>query len=301
MFGSRRQPVATNSRIPVRLERRIGLAASLRLLSVLTMLLFGCIGCGTTSTSRVTEQLLVSSAVDEAISKISFDDLRGETVYLDSSYVQPVKELGFANTNYIISGLRQQLLASGCLLQESRDQADIIVEPRVGALGTEGQMVTFGIPQSREVSAAASIFTSAPIIPTIPEIAFGKSDLQRGAAKIAIFAYFRESRIPVWQSGTRVAHSSSKKTWVLGAGPVRQGTIHNGLYFAGLRLGLPGSGPKEEDIYSQPNIPYENEFHYEPFRLAEESSSDAIQLTGGEEPVEGEEAGSGSDGDDADK
>lgn len=242
-------------------------------------------GCGTTTTSRVTEQLLLSDAVDAAIADIDFRNLRGQTVFLDPTYIK-TSEAQVHYTQYLVSSLRQQLLAAGCILQSTQEEADIIVEPRVGALGTEAQKVTFGIPKSQELSTAASLIASAPVVPTIPEIAFGKSDLQTGAAKISIFAYFRESKEPVWQSGTRVARSNSKSTWLLGAGPLQRGSIHNGLRFAGVRLALPtwGRGGNNSE-FSEPSIPLADEVHFVPRNLLSLPDPDLLPLREPEERV----------------
>lgn len=270
------------------------------LCSLLLCVSVALVGCGTTSTHTVTEQLLVSDAVDQAISKISFDDLEGETVFLDTQYVKPVKELGFANTNYILSSLRQHLLAAGCYIQDSREEANIVVEPRIGALGTEGQVVTFGIPRSNEVSTAASIFAQTPFVPAIPEISFGKSDLQSGAAKLAVFAYHRESREPVWQSGTRVAKSYSKSTWFLGAGPVRRGTIHDGVRFAGVKLPMPGNGSSKLADFDHPQIRLEDEVHYSPLDDIPVLQANPVQQVGHSETPSQSKPQSSDDNDSSD-
>ena len=112
------------------------------------------VGCGTTTKRMATEQLLLSDAVDMAINKIDFSHLSGRSVYLDTTYLRPIRGVGFVNADYIISSLRQQLIAARCQLMESRDKADVIVEPRVGALGNDGHEVVYGIPkqQSGQIS-----------------------------------------------------------------------------------------------------------------------------------------------------
>ena len=45
------------------------------------------------------------------------------------------------------------------------------------------------------------------------------------AAKIAAFAYDRETRTPLWQSGVNSSLATAKDTWVLGVGPFQGGTI----------------------------------------------------------------------------
>ncbi|MGY8746757.1 MAG: DUF6655 family protein [Pirellulales bacterium] len=201
----------------------------------LPLCLVALVGCGTTTTRTATEQLLMSDAVDQAISQINFQSLRGQKVFLDTLYLHSVKGVGFVNSEYIISSLRQQLTASSCLIQDTRESADIIVEPRVGALGTDGHEVVYGIPQAGSLTSAASMFSNSPL-PVLPELSLGKSNAQSGIAKVIVFAYDRESRLPIWQSGIAKAESTSSNTWYLGAGPFQKGTIYEGMRFAGQKL-----------------------------------------------------------------
>ncbi len=72
----------------------------------------GASGCGTTKWSdsprTATEQLLVSDAVDRAISQIDFSALEDCSVYLDTRFIVTAIDL-----NYVTSTLRQHMLASG--------------------------------------------------------------------------------------------------------------------------------------------------------------------------------------------
>src|SRR5262245_46923921 len=90
-------------------------------------------GCGTTrSTDTIrtaTEQLLISDAIDHAVQTINFEPLRGQTVYLDDQRLADV-----VDRNYLVSTLRQHLLASGCQLRDKRDEAEFVVEARAGAV-----------------------------------------------------------------------------------------------------------------------------------------------------------------------
>ena len=115
----------------------------------------------------------------------------------------------------------------------------MIVELRIGTLGTDASDVVYGIPASNALSGAASLVPNAPIVPPIPEIAVARREAQHGAAKIAMFAYDRETRRPVWQSGISKARSTVQDTWVLGAGPFQRGTNVDGTQFAGTELRLP--------------------------------------------------------------
>lgn len=198
---------------------------------VLTLLLPG---CGTTQNSLATQQLLESDAIDAAVAQIDFSPLSGHRVYFDATYLQDYKGVGFVNSNYVISGLRQQILAAGCLLQETRETAEYIVEGRLGTLGSDQHDVVYGLPKNNALNAVASIVPTAPTLPAVPELAVAKKVSSQGAAKLALFAYDRETRAPVWQSGLSLARSTSRNTWLLGAGPFQNGTIHrDDVEFAG--------------------------------------------------------------------
>ncbi|MCS7305610.1 MAG: hypothetical protein NZ602_10955 [Thermoguttaceae bacterium] len=199
-------------------------------------------GCGTTrwtDTSRTaTEQLLLSDAIDRAVSQVDFRALAGRTVYLDA---QPVQ--GLTDAPYLISTVRQQLLASGCILKEKREEAEYVVELRAGALGTDRHDILFGIPATQ----LPSVFLLNGIPTNIPEIPFIKRTQQQGVAKIAVFAYNRTTGRPAWQSGVVAAQSKAKSTWVFGAGPFQRGTIYEGTAFAGSKLDVPLIYPGLQD------------------------------------------------------
>ena len=199
------------------------------------------IGCGTTTKRTATEQLLMSDAVDNAIAKIDFRHLAQQSVYLDTTYVSPVRAQGFVNAPYVISSIRQQLAAAGCRIQDTRDEADIIVEPRIGTLGADGHEVTFGIPKSGGIAAAASAISGNPLT-ALPEISFAQSNAQSGVAKVYVFAYSRETKEPIWQSGVAKAESNCSSTWILGAGPIQRGSIFEQPRFAGRKLTPVGKG-----------------------------------------------------------
>ena len=202
-------------------------------------------GCGTTKSYTATEQLLMSDAVDSTISKIDFRPLAGRKLYLDPTYIAtsgkptpgvPMQQSSLVNADYVISGLRQQMLAAGCQLVENKTDADLIVEARCGALGTDGHSVIYGIPASNGLTGVGSILTGTPTIPAIPEISFAKRELKSAASNIAVFAYTRETREPVWQSGIAQAGSSARDTWFMGIGPWQYGTIYSGTRFAGKKI-----------------------------------------------------------------
>lgn len=221
------------SQLPVRRRFLVHVAVAVTLTAA--------VGCGTTrmtDTQRTaTEQLLVSNAIDQAVSELNFQGLAGKTVFFDPEYLD-----GTVDRGYLVSSMRQQLLASGCILREDKSKADYVVETRSGGIGTDRHAVLLGIPQM-------NVPTFLPGQPSmIPEIPFAKKTDQEGVAKIAVFAYNRRTGQPVWQSGVVKATSTSKDTWVLGAGPFQRGTIRNGTEFAGEQISIFTSKSAGEEI-----------------------------------------------------
>jgi hypothetical protein len=211
---------------------------------VLLLLLLMASGCGTTRVSdtarTATEQLLISHSIDDTVSRLDFRVLAGKRVYLDSQYLDGVTDKG-----YLISSLRQQLLACGCLLQEERKKATYVIEARAGSVGTDRNDMLIGVPQM-------SIPSVMPGIPgaMIPEIALAKKSNRRAVAKVAVFAYNRVSGDPVWQSGTLEAVSRERDSWLCGAGPFRRGSLHRGTEFDEQRFVVPLLDKKKGDSNS---------------------------------------------------
>ena len=187
-------------------------------------------GCGTTrwsdSKRTATEQLLISDAVERAVMQIDMRPLAGQTVYLDTTILDDVSD-----GKYLASALRHQLLASGCRLAAKDDAADIVVEARAGAIGTDRNDVLLGMPAT-----SVSFMGNGT---SIPEIALFKRTDQRGVADINLFAYERASGRAVWQSGLTRIDSNTRDRWMMGTGPFQDGDIHDRMEFAGERVILP--------------------------------------------------------------
>jgi len=249
------------------------------------------VGCGTTTKRSGTEQLLISDAVDNAVAKLDFHELTGHKVFFDTSFLKSVRSDNFVNEDYVISAIRQQLTAAGALVQDSRKDADTIVEARVGALGTDGHEITYGIPKTGGLSAAASVLANSPVA-SLPEVSFAQTNAQAGIAKVIVFAYDQETKEPIWQSGVARAESSCSHTWVLGAGPFEKGSIYEGKRFAGKEVGANGVLPdpvwlKKEALGQVQNEPlnYRNAYSFQRSTPKEA----AVELASAEEDIDGEE------------
>lgn len=204
-------------------------------------LTLGLTGCGTTRTSDTlrtgTEQLLLSNAIERAVNDMDFSVLEGKDVYFDPQYLKGVSDEG-----YIISSIRQRLLAEGALLKATRDEAVYVVEARAGTVGTNRQDVLIGVPQVTLPTGA--IMAGAPS--AIPEIPLAKKTQQRGIVKLAAFAYNQVTGQAVWQSGTYPITADARDTWIFGTGPFQHGSIYAGTSFAGQRMRLFGGRSRPE-------------------------------------------------------
>jgi hypothetical protein len=236
-------------------------------------------GCGTTKftdTSRTAiEQLLISDAMDQAISRLDFRAVAGKNVYLDSSPLSAVTD-----SAYLISTMRQHMLAAGCILKEDREDADYVVEVRAGAVGTDRRDVVFGMPAT-EISGLVPLAGLPGIPAAVPEMPLAKKTEQRAVAKIAVFAYNRHTGRPIWQSGSVPIESTAKHVWVLGAGPFERGSIFDGTEFVGNRIKIPLLRPGQKVKPEQGLVSVAREFG---FSEPEPEAATEQQLAEGGEP-----------------
>ena len=142
------------------------------------------VGCGkhrTSDTGRTAvEQLLLSTAADRAVVQLEMQSLQGKWVYLDASNFDAVDKA------YVVDLIRDTIGVVGGQLAAERTDAEVVVEIRSGALGTERSDYLIGIP---------AIPVPIPLAGTLvtPELAFYKQDTQRAIAKFALHGTDRES------------------------------------------------------------------------------------------------------------
>ena len=148
-------------------------------------------------------------------------------VFLDTANVTAVDQ------GYVVSSLRQALLTQGVLLRPKAEQAQFIVEARVGAYGTDSYDWMVGVPQTTIPQTIAGMPAG-----TIPEIALAKKTDQIGTAKVALFAYDRASGKVVWTSGTQLDRATAKDMYLGSIGPIQSGTIRGGTQIVGVKVPL---------------------------------------------------------------
>ncbi len=169
----------------------------------------GCSATKTTNTSRsAVEQLLVSNAVDQSLNKVDFSPFSGHTVFLEDKYVECVDK------NYVISSVRHRIMASGALLVDSRDKAEIAVELRTGTVGTDTADAFLGIPE-----------ITLPGMLTLPEVRLLSRSVQTGTAKIGLVAMDTQSLEVLGGGGMTLARSNDENWFVAGMGPFKTGSV----------------------------------------------------------------------------
>jgi hypothetical protein len=137
-------------------------------------------GCYTAKNSEpprtATEQLLLSTASDNAMKDVDLEWVKGKKVYVEEKYFDSYDK------GYVISLIRDHLSSAGALLVKTNAPSDVIVEIRSGGLGINSSEYMIGVPVI-----TVPIPFSGPM--QTPEIAFYKSQKADAIGKFALFAY----------------------------------------------------------------------------------------------------------------
>jgi|GEM_PF-577512 len=186
-------------------------------------------GCGTvrnTNTVRSgTEQILLTGSFDQALRRIDFGPLAGAAVYFEPKHIEAVDK------GWVISAIREAMIVRGVRLVDKPEEAMVIVEGRIGALGTDDYSFLIGIPQMTIPVTLAGLPTG-----TIPEMALMKKQDQHALSKLALFAYDKASGSVVWTSGTATGFANSRNLFVGGMGPIQSGSHKKSPEFMGVVL-----------------------------------------------------------------
>ncbi len=173
------------------------------------LLITGCASTSTSNTARTSvEQLLISNAIDQSLDKVDFHPFAGKTVFLDESYLECVDK------KYLVSSIRHRLLRSGARLAGKAEEADIVIEPRAGAIGTKVADAYLGIPE-----------IVLPGMLTLPEVRLVERKNQHAVAKIGLVAYDPKTKTVLGNGGVSLAESDDNNWFVLGMGPYQNGSV----------------------------------------------------------------------------
>lgn len=144
------------------------------------------VGCAsmreTQPPSTANEELLLSHAVDEAVTQIAPNVAPDNRVFVDDSDFKSESD-----TRYAVSAINDALLADGYRLVPTRAAAETVVEIRAGALSINKQeRLWLGIPSfSLPIPLAGRLDT--------PELDLFKSTKRTGIAKFGLTFYDADS------------------------------------------------------------------------------------------------------------
>jgi hypothetical protein len=187
---------------------------TLLLCSLLVLLACGCTSTKQSNTPRTaTEQLLISNAVDQSLSKVDFRPLRGAAVFVED------KHLDCVDKGYIIGSIRHRLMHEQARLVAKPDDAEVVLEVRSGGVGTDASSSYLGIPE-----------ITLPGMLTLPEVKLINRDSQKAVAKIGLVAYDASNKRILGDGGVTTARADDSNTFVFGVGPWQNGTLRNEVH-----------------------------------------------------------------------
>lgn len=143
-------------------------------------LLAGCTSRTVSNTPRTAiEQLLLSTAVDKALDKVSLPGVTDKKVYLNFSNLQSY------DSEYVKSAFEASVAATGAVIVKEPQDADYTIEISCGGLGNEYKDTLLGIP--------ALPVPGSPM--SFPELAIWKSVEQDGIAKFLVTVYANDQAV----------------------------------------------------------------------------------------------------------
>ena len=173
-------------------------------LLLMALLAAGCATSDMTNPPRaITEQLLLSTAADRAMTNHDFSAFNHKKVYVDSTYFE-----GY-DSKYALGAVRDALSSAGALLVDAVTNCDIIIQARSGGLSTDSSDSLIGVPKmGMPVPLSGAL--------QIPEVALWKSQKQNSIAKFALLAYDRDTREHIYSSGPLVGRAYNNYFKLLG-------------------------------------------------------------------------------------
>lgn len=169
------------------------------LYAAILLVLAGCTSRRETDPGRsAAEMLLFSTAADRAADKLTFNLQPGARVFVDASYVDGT------DSKYVVSSIRDRVMRRGGNLTDDKATADLIIEPRIGALSVDRDRALFGTPALPVPLAGIEI----------PEVALFKRVYQQGVVKLAATTYDPKTGRMV-QSHEPVYAFSNRRDWTV--------------------------------------------------------------------------------------
>ena len=176
---------------------------------VLACCLAGCTSTKTSNTVRTgTEQLLISNAIDQSLSRVDFSPLSKKKVLVEDKYLECVDK------NYITSSVRHRVLSAGGELAIKPEEADVLLEIRSGGVGTDISDSYVGMPGLQIPGAIA-----------LPDVKLMTRTRQSAYAKIGLVAVDAKTKKVLGDGGVSLAMSDDNNWFFMGVGPYQDGSL----------------------------------------------------------------------------
>lgn len=232
--------------------------------SILLLIACAATGCSSVQSSHTartaTEQLLISNAVDQSLSKVDFGGFANRKVFVEEKYMDSVDKA------YVLGTIRHRLMMTGAKLTDKKEDSEFTIEVRSGSVGTDANEMFVGIPE-----------ITLPGMLTLPEVRLVNRNSQSGTAKLGLVAYDTVSGDVIGDGGLSLAQSDRNDWFVFGMGPYQNGTLNSELRTADLQQSMTPSKPL-------PNYVAFNAEGYRPAPI-EGAEPKQFHLTGEEKPV----------------
>jgi hypothetical protein len=174
-------------------------------------------GCGTvratTPARTATEQALISTAADRAVSVLKLDACNNKMVFVDMSKCEAIDK------GYLERRLHKAVLDHGGALAADAKGADLVLQVASGALSTNDRSYLFGIP-----AVPLPIPTAGQTL-SLPELALFKLDRRRGKAKLLLNAVDPKTNKSVFTMPISYGDAHQAYMWVLLTGPYSWGDL----------------------------------------------------------------------------
>ena len=203
-------------------------------LLLLSMFATGCATIRVTDPPRTAdEEFLLTDAATKAVAQLSMDPLRGRIVWVLSDYAfsttQPYDQTFFTNQirspsfeiAFLIGELRSRLLQAGARLAQNREQADVILEVRTGALAVNRIDFLLGVP----ATILPTNTTTNSLNVATPELSLFKSTKQQGFGSVAFVAYWRNTGELLAVSGPFIGRTFRNDYFIFGYALPPEGNI----------------------------------------------------------------------------
>lgn len=177
-------------------------------------------GCGTVRETlparSALEQLVISTAADRAVARVPDWKLSGDKVFLDTT------NLDCYDKPYVVQRIRELLLGSRCTLVDTRQEAQIVLQPASGGLSMNKRDYLLGIP-----SIPIPVPFADGVLET-PEVPIFKAVHYLGRAKLLFSALDAETNSQAVEIPVCYGKSRDSYYWVLIFGPIPDGDLPKG-------------------------------------------------------------------------